>query len=97
MSEGYGAPGGCWRRVMRPPGSWPRLASLGNTVGIIRDNIVFDHQAPLTRPLGAVATACSTLRRRWMQGDEHSPWVAEMKPPSKDFKNSWKIMIFIDF
>ena len=64
--------------MRRPPGSWTGLASLGNTVGML--GRVFDHQAPLTRPLEAVVAACSTTRRRWVQGDEHSPWVAEMSP-----------------
>ena len=64
--------------MRRPPGSWTGLASLGNTVGMLGH--VFDHQAPLTRPLEAVVAACSTTRRRWVQGDEHSPWVAEMSP-----------------
>ena len=72
------AAGCAWRRMRRPPGSWTGLASLGNTVGML--GRVFDHQAPLTRPLEAVVAACSTTRRRWVQGDEHSPWVAEMSP-----------------
>mgnify|MGYP001073509446 CR=1 FL=1 len=72
------AAGGAWRLWERPPASWTGLASLGNTVGMLGH--VFDHQAPLTRPLEAVVAACSTTRRRWVQGDEHSPWVAEMSP-----------------
>ena len=72
------AAGCAWRRMRRPPGSWTGLASLGNTVGMLEH--VFAHQAPLTRPLEAVVAACSATKRRWVQGDEHSPWVAEMSP-----------------
>ena len=72
------AAGGALRLLRPPPASWPGLASLGNTVGMLGH--VFDHQAPLTRPLEAVVVAWSTTRRRWVHGDEHSPWVAEMSP-----------------
>ena len=64
------AAGGALRLLRPPPASWTGLASLGNTVGMLGH--VFDHQAPLTRPLEAVVVACSTSRRRWVQGDEHS-------------------------
>ena len=58
--------------------SWIGLESSENTMGMLGH--VFDHQAPRLRPLEAAVAACSTSRRRWVQGDEHSPWVAEMVP-----------------
>ena len=46
--------------VCLPPASWASLTSSWDAVGMLGN--VFDHQAPLTRPLEAVVAACSTSR-----------------------------------
>ena len=55
--------GGCWGRpeaVEASPGLLDRSGITRNAVGMLGH--VFDHQAPLTRPLEAVVAACSTLK-----------------------------------
>ena len=45
---------------------WVHLASSENTVDMLGH--VFDHQAPLTRPLEVVVAACSTLKAKMGAG-----------------------------